>query len=236
MKFNRTYTLNEISQLINCEIVGDLNFPIKGMNEIHVVEPGDIVFVDHPKYYDKALESAATIILLNKKVECPTGKALLISDDPFRDFNKLSIHFKPFEPASISISDTATIGKNTIVQPNVFLGNNVVVGDNCIIHPNVTIYDNCSIGNNVIIHAGTILGADAFYYKNRPSGYDKLVSVGSVIIEDDVEIGASCTIDKGVTAATTIGKGTKIDNLVQVAHDTIIGKKCLIASQTAIAG
>ena len=117
-----------------------------------------------------------------------------------------------------------------------FLGNNVVVGDNCIIHPNVTIYDNCSIGNNVIIHAGTILGADAFYYKNRPSGYDKLVSVGSVIIEDDVEIGASCTIDKGVTAATTIGKGTKIDNLVQVAHDTIIGKKCLIASQTAIAG
>ena len=236
MKFNRTYTLDEISQLINCETIGDLNFPVKGMNEIHVVTPGDIVFVDHPKYYDKALESAATIILINKKVDCPNGKALLISDDPFRDFNKLSKHFKPFESASVSISETATIGKNTIVQPNVFLGNNVVIGDNCIIHPNVTIYDNCSIGNNVIIHAGTILGADAFYYKNRPTGYDKLVSVGSVTIEDDVEIGASCTIDKGVTAATTIGKGTKIDNLVQVAHDTIVGKKCLIASQTAIAG
>ena len=236
MKFNRTYTLDEISQLINCETIGDLNFPVKGMNEIHVVTPGDIVFVDHPKYYDKALESAATIILINKKVDCPNGKALLISDDPFRDFNKLSKHFKPFEPASVSISETASIGKNTIVQPNVFLGNNVVIGDNCIIHPNVTIYDNCSIGNNVIIHAGTIFGADAFYYKNRPTGYDKLVSVGSVTIEDDVEIGASCTIDKGVTAATTIGKGTKIDNLVQVAHDTIVGKKCLIASQTAIAG
>ena len=236
MKFNRTYTLDEISQLINCETIGDLNFPVKGMNEIHVVTPGDIVFVDHPKYYDKALESAATIILINKKVECPKGKALLISNDPFRDFNKLSKHFKPFESASVSISETATIGKNTIVQPNVFLGNNVVIGDNCIIHPNVTIYDNCTIGNNVIIHAGTILGADAFYYKNRPTGYDKLVSVGSVTIEDDVEIGASCTIDKGVTAATTIGKGTKIDNLVQVAHDTIVGKKCLIASQTAIAG
>ena len=236
MKFNRTYTLDEISQIINCEFVGDSNFPIKGMNEIHVVESGDIVFVDHPKYYDKALASAATIILINKKVECPKGKALLISDDPFRDFNKLSKQFKPFEPASVLISETAIIGKNTIVQPNVFVGNNVVIGDNCLIHPNVTIYDNCSIGNNVIIHAGTILGADAFYYKNRPTGYDKLLSVGSVIIEDDVEIGASCTIDKGVTAATTIGKGTKIDNLVQVAHDTIIGKKCLIASQTAIAG
>ena len=236
MKFNRTHTLNEISQLINCEVIGDANFPVKGMNEIHVVEPGDIVFVDHPKYYDKALESAATIILINKKVECPKGKALLISDDPFRDFNKLSQHFKPFEPASKSISDTAVIGKNTVIQPNVFLGNNVTIGTNCIIHANVSIYDNCVIGNNVIIHAGTILGSDAFYYKNRAEGYDKLLSVGSVIIEDDVEIGASCTIDKGVTAPTTIGKGTKIDNLVQVAHDTIVGKKCLIASQTAIAG
>ena len=236
MKFNRIYTLDEISQIINCEFIGDANFPVKGMNEIHVVVSGDIVFVDHPKYYDKALASAATIILINKKVECPKGKALLISDDPFRDFNKLSKHFKPFEPASVLISETSTIGKNTIVQPNVFVGNNVAIGDNCLIHPNVTIYDNCSIGNNVIIHAGTILGADAFYYKNRPTGYDKLLSVGSVIIEDDVEIGASCTIDKGVTAATTIGKGTKIDNLAQVAHDTIIGKKCLIASQTAIAG
>jgi len=236
MKFKRTHTLKEIAQLINCEFVGDDNFPVKGMNEIHVVEQGDIVFVDHPKYYDKALTSAATIVLINKKVDCPKGKALLISDDPFRDFNKLSRHFNKFQPSDKAISTTAKIGKNTVIQPNVFLGNNVTIGDNCIIHANVSIYDNCILGDNVIIHAGTIIGADAFYYKNRPKGYDKLISVGSVIIEDDVEIGASCTIDKGVTAATTIGKGTKIDNLVQVAHDTIVGKKCLIASQTAIAG
>ncbi len=236
MKFNRTYTLEEISQIISCEFVGPANFSITGINEIHVVEPGDIVFVDHPKYYDKALESAATIVLINKKVPCPDGKALLISEDPFRDFNKLSQHFQPFQPSNVAISVTAKVGENTIIQPNTFIGNNVLIGSNCIIHPNVTIYDNCIIGNNVIIHAGTVLGADAFYFKNRPEGYDRLFSVGSVIIEDNVEIGASCTIDKGVTAATTIGEGTKIDNLVQVAHDTIIGKKCLIASQTGIAG
>jgi len=228
MKFKRTHTLEEIAQLINCEFVGENSFPVKGMNEIHVVESGDIVFVDHPKYYDKALASAATIVLINKKVDCPKGKALLISDDPFRDFNKLSTHFNKFQPSDKAISATAKIGKNTVIQPNVFLGNNVTIGNNCIIHANVSIYDNCVLGNNVIIHAGTILGADAFYYKNRVDGYDKLISVGSVRIEDDVEIGASCTIDKGVTAATTIGKGTKID--------TVVGRKCLIASQTAIAG
>ena len=236
MKFSRTYTLEEISQLINCEFVGPSNFSITGINEIHVVEPGDIVFVDHPKYYDKALASAATIVLINKEVPCPDGKALLISEDPFRDFNKLSQHFQPFQSSHEVISKTAQIGENTIIQPNTFIGNNVLIGSNCIIHPNVTIYDNCIIGNNVIIHAGVVLGADAFYFKNRPEGYDKLLSVGRVIIEDNVEIGASCTIDKGVTGDTTIGEGTKIDNLVQVAHDTIVGKKCLIASQTAIAG
>jgi len=236
MKFDRNYTLDEISQLIHCEYVGENNFPVNGMNEIHVVEPGDIVFVDHPKYYDKALESAATVILINKKVDCPEGKALLISDDPFRDFNKLSSHFKPFESSKDAIASTAKVGEGTILQPNVVLGNHVTIGNNCIIHSNVVLYDHTVVGNNVIIHAGTIVGADAFYFKNRPEGFDKLLSVGNVVIEDHVEIGASCTIDKGVTGSTTIGTGTKIDNLIQVGHDTIVGKKCLIASQTAIAG
>lgn len=236
MKFPKTYTLKEIAQITDTEYIGDDNFPVKGINEIHVVEPGDVVFVDHPKYYDKALKSAATIVLINKKVDCPEGKALLISDDPFRDFNKISHHFKPFETADQSISVSAKIGLNTIIQPNVFLGNDVVIGDNCVIHPNVAIYDNCIVGNNVIIHSGTVIGADAFYYKNRPEGFDKLITCGRVVIEDNVDIGATCTIDKGVTGDTKIGAGTKIDNQVQIAHDTIIGKKCLIASQVGIAG
>jgi UDP-3-O-[3-hydroxymyristoyl] glucosamine N-acyltransferase len=236
MKFKNPQILGDIALLINAEFIGSKTFEILGINEIHVVEKGDIVFVDHPKYYDKALNSAATTILINKKLDCPEGKSLLISDDPFRDFNKITKHFNPFIASRQSISDTALIGQDTIIQPNVFIGNNVTIGSNCIIHPNVTIYDKTVIGNNVTIHANTVLGADAFYYKNRITGYDKLISGGRVVIKDNVDLGASCTIDRGVTGDTTIGEGTKIDNQVHVGHDTIIGKKCLIASQTGIAG
>ena len=236
MKFSKPHTLKEIANLLNVKYVGEDNFPVLGMNETHVVTPGDIVFVDHPKYYDKALNSAATIILINKEVECPKGKALLLSEDPFSDFNKLSKHFKPFIASNVSISETAKIGNNTIIQPNCFIGNNVIIGNNCIIHANVTIYDNTIIGNNVIIHSGTILGADAFYYKKRTEGFDQLLSCGRVVVEDHVGIGALCSIDKGVTGDTTIGYGTKLDNQVHVGHDTVIGKKCLIAAQTGIAG
>jgi len=236
MKFPNPHTLKQISEIIDCQFIGDANFQVLGMNEIHVVEAGDIVFVDHPKYYDKALESAATIVLINKEVACPEGKALLISNDPFRDFNKLTQHFKPFVSSNSAISPSAKIGKNTIIQPNCFIGNNVVIGDNCIIHSNVSIYDDTVIGNNVIIHAGSILGASAFYYKKRPEGFDQLKSGGRVVIQDYVDIGALCTIDRGVTADTTIGEGSKLDNQIQVGHDTVIGRKCLIASQVGIAG
>ena len=236
MKFPKQHTLQEIASLIQCEFVGDSNFPVLGMNEIHVVEPGDIVFVDHPKYYDKALQSKATIVLINKKVDCPEGKALLISEDPFRDFNALTRHFMPFQGANVSLAATAKIGIDTQIQPNTFIGNHVTIGTNCLIHSNVAIYDHTVIGDNVIIHAGTVIGADAFYYKKRAEGFDQLLSGGRVVIENNVGIGALCTIDKGVTGDTTIGEGTKIDNQVHVGHDTVIGKKCLIASQTGIAG
>ncbi|AOW16051.1 UDP-3-O-(3-hydroxymyristoyl)glucosamine N-acyltransferase [Polaribacter vadi] len=236
MKFKKPQTLKEIATLINTDFIGDDNFEILGINEIHVVEKGDIVFVDHPKYYDKALNSAATTILINKKVDCPEGKSLLISEDPFRDFNKITKYFNPFIASKESIAESAIIGEGTIIQPNVFIGNNVTIGKNCVIHPNVTIYDNSVLGDNVTIHANTVLGADAFYYKKRPEGFDKLISGGRVVIENNVDLGASCTIDKGVTGDTTIKEGTKIDNQVHVGHDTVIGKKCLIASQTGIAG
>ena len=236
MRFLQPYTLKQIATIINAKYVGAKDFPVLGMNEIHVVQAGDIVFVDHPKYYEKALHSKATIVLINKEVECPEGKALLISDDPFRDFNKLTDFFKPFQKATALIAPSARIGENTVVQPGTFLGNNVVIGNNCRIHSNVSIYDDCVIGDNVTIHAGTVLGADAFYYKKRPEGFDKLKSGGRVVIEDNVDLGALCTIDRGVTGDTTIKKGTKIDNQVHIGHDTVVGEKCLIASQTGIAG
>lgn len=236
MRFPKAYNLESIAQIIDCDYIGDPNFQVLGSNEIHVVQSGEIVFVDHPKYYEKALNSNASVILINKEVACPEGKALLISDDPFRDFNKISTYFRPFQKSENLISPSAKIGEGTILQPNVIIGNNVTIGENCLIHANVIIYDNAIIGDNVIIHSGTVLGADAFYYKKRESFFDQLISCGRVIIEDNVTIGASCTIDKGVTGDTTIGEGSKLDNQIQIGHDTFIGKMCLIASQVGIAG
>ena len=236
MKLPRPYTVKEIAEILGCDFLGPDEREITGLNEIHVVEPGDIVFVDHPKYYDKALKSAATTILINKAVEVPEGKALLISDDPFRDFNAITRRFHPFIASGVAIASSATIGQGTIIQPNVFIGNNVRIGDNCLIHSNVSIYDHTVIGDNVTIPANTVLGADAFYYKKRPEGYDKLLSGGKVVISDNVDLGASCTIDRGVSGETFIGKGTKIDNNVHIGHDTRIGENCLFASQVGIAG
>lgn len=236
MKFDRPYQLQELAEILQCSFDGPANHLVHGINEIHVVEEGDLVFVDHPKYYDKALQSAATTVLINKNVDCPEGKGLLISDDPFRDFNKLTQRFRAFRPASAHIADSASIGENTIIQPGAFIGHDVVIGKNCLIHSNVSIYDRTVIGDDVIIHANAVIGGDGFYYKKREDGFDKLLSGGNVVIKDRVEIGAGTTIDKGVTGSTTIGYGTKIDNNVQIGHDTVIGEHCLFASQVGIAG
>jgi UDP-3-O-[3-hydroxymyristoyl] glucosamine N-acyltransferase len=236
MKIEPAQRLKDIAAIIGVEYDGPPEHLVSGLNEIHKVEKGDIVFVDHPKYYDKALGSDATTILINKKVPCPAGKGLLFSDDPFSDYNRLVKHFYKVEFSAQPISPSAQIGKDTVIMPGVFIGNQVKIGTGCVIHPNVTIYDHTIIGNNVVIHANTVLGADAFYFKKRPEKFDKLISCGRVVIEDEVEIGAGCTIDKGVSGDTVIGYGSKLDNQIQVAHDTVIGKMCLIAAHSAIAG
>jgi UDP-3-O-[3-hydroxymyristoyl] glucosamine N-acyltransferase len=240
MKFPSPVSIQWVADFLGAELVGDKNGQASGINEIHKVEKGDLVFVDHPKYYDKCIQSAATFIIINKVVEpLPPGKALLVVEQPFEAYLKIVRHFRPFEPATKMISDSATIGKNTFIYPNAFIGHHVIIGDNCVIHPNTTILDHCIIGDNVIIQAGTVIGSDAFYYnskKDRDTWYKKMESCGRVVIEDDVEIGAGCTIDRGVSHDTRIGKGTKIDNLVHIGHDTVTGKNCLFAGQVGIAG
>ncbi len=236
MKLPRTYTLSELAALIHCEFEGDPSFPVTGINEIHKVVPGDLVFVDHPKYYEKALQSAATVVLINQRVNCPQGKALLFSDDPCRDFNALNAHFSPWKMVNGNRGENVIIGSDTHIHPTVVIGNGVKIGDRTIVHPGVVIYDNVHIGNDCIIHANTVLGSDAFYYKSRPHGREKMHTCGSLEIEDHVEIGASCTIDRGLTGDTRIGQGTKIDNHVHVGHDTVIGHNCLFAAQVGIAG
>lgn len=239
MRFDQPVPLTTIATLIGAELIGNTSALATGINEIHKVEAGDLVFVDHPKYYDKCIHSAASYIIINKVTDFPEGKALLVTDNPFEAYQKIVRHYRPFAPSMKSVSDTAVIGEGTVIMPHVYIGNHVTIGENCIIHPNVTILDHCVIGNDVIIQAGTVIGSDAYYYNkktDREVHYQKMLSSGRVVIDDAVEIGAGCTIDRGVSHDTRIGKGTKLDNMVHIGHDTVIGKNCLLAAQVGIAG
>lgn len=239
MKLERPVRVSWIADFIHARLIGDPAFEVTGINEIHKVKQGDITFVDLEKYYDKSLASEATVIIIDKEVPCPENKILLVTEDPFSGYVSLVKHFHPFKPSYKMIADTAIVGADTVIQPNVFIGDRTRIGRNCIIHPNVTIYDNAVIGDEVIIHSGTVIGSDGFYFKKRGDRelfYDKLESCGRVVVEDHVEIGAGCTIDRGVSGDTVIGAGTKLDNMVHIGHGAVIGKNCLFAAQVGIGG
>jgi UDP-3-O-[3-hydroxymyristoyl] glucosamine N-acyltransferase len=240
MKFPSPVSLTWLSSFIDAELLGNTSAEATGINEIHRVEKGDLCFVDHPKYYNKCLNSEASFIIINtKEVTIPEGKALLVVQDPFEAYLQIVNHYRPFIATTKQLSTTAVIGDGTIIMPNVFIGNYVKIGKDCIIHPNVSILDYTEIGDNVVIQAGSVVGSDGFYYntkKNRELWYKKMQSGGSVVLEDNVEIGAGCTIDRGVTSETRVGAGTKFDNMVHIGHDVVIGKNCLLAAQVAIAG
>jgi len=239
MRFEKPVPVMEIAKLIGAEVSGNSSGLATGINEIHRVEEGDLAFVDHPKYYRKCIDSAASFIIINQETSFPSHKALLIVEQPFEAYLRIVQHYRPFQPSLQPLSSTASLGADTVVMPGAYVGNRVVIGDRCIIHPNVVIMDDCIIGNDVIIQPGTVIGSDAFYYNkktNRDIHYKKMLSCGRVVIEDGVEIGANCTIDRGVTADTVIGAGTKMDNLVHIGHDTQVGKNCLFAAQVGVAG
>lgn len=232
MELEQPLSATAIADQLGARVAGDPLRMVTGLNEINRVGPGDLVYVDHPKYYAKALNSAATTILIDKEVEVPEGKAIIITADPCADYNRLVRQFAPHT----SWDAAPVIGEGSEVHPSAVIGAPVRIGRDCRIMPGVVIHGPATIGDRVIIHANSVIGADPFYYKKRPSGYDKMIPCGSVTIGNDVEIGALSTVDRGVSADTRIGEGTKIDNHVQVGHDTIIGRHCLIAAHVAIAG
>lgn len=252
MKLEPACTVAELAQIIGARFIGPADHLVTGINEIHRVEAGDLTFVDVEKYFRKALDSAATTILINKEVEPPAGKALIVSDDPFRDYNRLTEHHQPRSPldragqprlgGNVRIGQNVVFGENVEIGDDVEIGHNVVIGSNVrigsgtVIHASVTIYDFTEIGKGCMIQSGARIGSEAFYYKKREWGRDKMLSKGVTILEDYVDIGSNTTIDRGVSAETRIGAHTKIDNLVQIGHDTVIGKRCILASQVGIAG
>ncbi len=234
MDLKQPLTAADVATMIGAQAKGHTRRLVTGINEINRVREGDLLFVDHPKYYAKALTSAASVVLINKEdVVIPEGKAIIVCMDPCAEYNKLVAHFSPRSGWN---GAAPLLGAGTQVHPSAVIGPEVTIGKDCMIMPGVVIYGPADIGDRVTIHANTVLGADPFYFKKRPTGYDKMIPCGSVVIEDDVEIGALCTIDRGVSADTRIGRGTKMDNHVQVGHDTLIGAHCLICAHVAIAG
>jgi len=236
MDFNKPVPVKDIASRFGLEVIGDSSLTATGLNEIHKVRPGDITFVDVEKYYQKSLSSAATIILINKAVDCPAGKVLLVSADPFEVYNQLVWEQRPMRYLTSDRGDNLVIGPGTHIDHGVTIGHDVIIGRDCYIQPGVYIGDHTVIGNQVNIQAGALIGTDAFYFKKINGSYHKWRSGGKVIINDHVEIGAGCTINRGVSGETIIGEGSKLDCQVHIAHGVVLGKNCLIAAQTGIAG
>lgn len=236
MDFPLPIPVQELAEQIGAKLLGDTSLLATGINEVHHLRPGDITFVDVEKYYKKALQSPATIVLINKETAPPPGKALLIVDDPFQAYNALVWRYRPLRPATGPVAPDAQIGEGTVIEPGAVIGHGVVIGKNCYIQANAYIGDNCILGNEVRVQAGTVIGSDAFYFKRTAAGFHKWRSGGRVILEDQVDIGANCTINRGVSSDTIIGAGTKFDCQVQIGHDTKIGKRCLFAAQVGVAG
>lgn len=236
MKFETPIPVTTIAEWSGCELRGDQSLLATGINEIHKVQPGDITFVDLDKYYDRALKSNATIIIIDKLVDPPPGKAILLHAHPFKAYNGIVDRFRPFRPLTAAIDDTAVIHPSAIIEPHVVIGPYVSIGAGSHIQANTYIGSYTQIGDRVSIQPNCIIGSDAFYFKRYPSHFEKWTSCGHVVIHDDVEIGAGCTIDKGVSGETIIGEGTKFDCQIHIGHGAVIGKHCLFAAQVGVGG
>jgi UDP-3-O-[3-hydroxymyristoyl] glucosamine N-acyltransferase len=236
MRFPEPISIQAIAAQFGGRIIGDTNLMATGINEIHKVEVGDITFSDVQKYFERSLNSAATVILLNAEAICPDGKAIIVVDDPFLVFDTLVRRYRPFRALTSQIADSAQIHPSAIFEHGVTIGPNVKIGSNCYIQTGVYIAEYTTIGNHVNIGANSVIGTDAFYFRKSPDGFQKWRSGGRTIIHDHVDIGAGCTINKGVSGDTIIGAGTKIDCQVHIGHGVVVGKNCLFAAQVGIAG
>ncbi len=234
MRFTSPKYIEDIAAVLQRDFQGPAKHTVNGLSEINQAETGDLIFVDHPKYYNKALASKANTIIINEQIERPDGKALILSEKPFEDYNSLCKIF--FPKITLGSNKNQKIASSAIIAENVSLGNNIKIGAHTRILPGAVIMDNVDIKDHVIIGPNAVIGHNAFYYNTKNSKHTLMNTIGGVKIESHVEIGAASTIDAGVSSNTIIGEGTKIDNLVQIGHDTVIGMNCIIASGAGIAG
>jgi UDP-3-O-[3-hydroxymyristoyl] glucosamine N-acyltransferase len=251
--------LKKIADLVNGRIVGDPDIDISGVSDLKTANQGEISFLADKKSLRSVYNTNASALIAKEVVKDLTINMIIV-DNPHLAFAKtLGIFYKKsFKAIGISknaeigsdvtfgenvsiyplvfIGNNVSIGNRAVIFPHTYIGNNVSIGDDSLVYPNVTIRDDVIIGNNVIIHSGTVIGSDGFGYAREKERLYKVPQVGGVLVEDDVEIGANVTIDRATIDKTVIGRGTKIDNLVQIAHNVKIGKNCIIISQVALGG
>ena len=252
-------TLREIAAYLHGRILGDPHIIIKSLQGIDEAEAGDLTFIANPKYRNRLETTKASAILVMPGTECP-GKNLLVVDDPYTAFGRLlqlfyaegeirqgvspQAHIEADADVSpeavvypgVYIGHRARISQRAVLYPGVFIGPDVQIGEETVLYPNVVVYRRCRIGKRVILHAGVIVGADGFGFASPGQGNTKILQIGIVQIDDDVEVGANTTIDRGTLGKTWIQKEVKIDNLVQIAHNCVIGEKSIIVSQVGISG
>lgn len=236
MDFPSPVSVAEIAGWINAKLIGKADLFLNGINEIHKVREWDITFVDHPKYYNASLQSAASAIIVPSEMDCPPGKALLVTSQPFIAYEQIVNIFRPMVALNTEGIENTEIDETAVIEPGAIIGQNVRIGKNTHIQSGAVVRPFSYIGDRVVIQSGAIIGAQAFYFKKWPEGYQQWTSCGRVIIEDDVWIGAGTTIAQGVSGDTIIGAGTKIDCQVMIGHGVVIGKNCLLAAQVGIAG
>ena len=257
------FTAQQIAEILNGEIVGNAEVEVNSLAKIEEGKKGDLCFLSNEKYKPHIYTTKASIVIVNTSFISDTEitSTLIKVEDAYSSFSQLlelynkmqfndvgiskntdiddncSIGDSVFVGAFTSICEGVTIGNNVKIHPNCYIGKNVTIGDNSIIYPNVSIYHNCKIGDNNIIHSGVVIGSDGFgFAPNAENNYDKISQIGNVIISDDVEIGANTTIDRATMGSTKIGKGVKLDNLIQIAHNVEVGDHTVIAAQAGVAG
>lgn len=256
-------TVKEVAEFVGAVLVGDGSANVSGVASLRSAKPGDLIFVEEEKDLSSALKSPATAVIAGTASQRATSeKPLLLSDQPRLAFARAAaylgddavltsgIHASAIVDPSANLHKNVAVAERAVVRENVSIGENtwigascvvardVKIGRNCRIHPNVTIYPGAILGDRVVVHAGVVLGSDGFgYVRDAKTGkYEKFPQIGSLEIEDDVEIGANSTVDRGALDVTRIRRGTKIDNLVHVGHNVDIGEDVVIAAQTGLSG
>lgn len=236
-------TLKELADRIGAEPSGDLSVVIESASTLEDAQPGQIGFLANPKYAKQLESTSASAVIVSPKVNVERQLNLLRAKDPYYAFAQavVALHGYRVHPhegvhPKAHVEPTAIVGEGTVIYPGVYVGPRARIGKNCILYPNVVIYDDCVLGDRVTVHANTAIGPDGYGYATHQGVHHKIPQTGNVVIEDDVEIGSNCSIDRAALDSTVIGRGSKLNDNISIGHGTTLGEHCLIVSQVGIAG